>query len=178
MSYVFTTGREASRLPLRHQHPPQLRPYSEFHFGIPDLITHLIASFALRLGVIHRRISMPDEVLRTLVEVGAEGDADTAAHLDALSHVNGLGELAQHAFSNSNRISFPSHIINQQRKFVTAISAHDITFPQTDLQPFGDLDEDGIPGLVTQSVVDRFKPIEIDKQDRKMEFAIIFCAMN
>ena len=100
------------------------------------------------------------------------GDADARAERDLLAGVRpGLVDRVQNAVGHINSVFVARDARLQDREFVTAEAGDRVGVTHDRAQSVGDLDEELVADLVTQSVVDVFEAVEIDEVERKRAVA-------
>ena len=81
-------------------------------------------------------------------------------------------------FGNANRITGILDSIKENRKLIASKTRDGIDLAQAALQPSRKLDDQLISAAMSQTIVDVFEPIKIEKQNREEIVALAFAAFD
>ena len=127
---------------------------------------HLVTSFALTFGCVHRDVGRLDEVGRRLASSRAKGDADADVHLDiAVGDLHGHAQLVDKALRQPAGLVGLGGLLQQDCELVAAEAGGGVADSQRPDEALGDRDEYLVAGSVPEAVVDELEVVEVEKQN-------------
>ena len=132
----------------------------------------LVAGAAARLRPVHRRVRVAQHVLGALVARARQRDADADAgeHL-VPAHLDGRGQLLVDPLGDAGGVRLAVDVVEQHGELVAAQARQRVAGPQAALQPARGADQQLVAGLVSEAVVDRLEPIEVEVEHREQRIA-------
>src|SRR5690606_27007007 len=147
-------------------------PQAEFQFlallelGVQCFREELESSTATPLRLVHRKVRSLDYLLRVFAGTRIGGDADTRRGINlACPHVVLFGKHEHQLLRSRGRVLRLTQVLQADDEFVAAPATREIADTQVLRQPFPDLPQEFVTNVMTQRVVDRLEPVEVDEQD-------------
>src|SRR5581483_1296263 len=135
---------------------------------VHGLVENLVAGNAVRLGAVHRRIGVAQEVFRVLVTERAVRNADADGRKNLIPvQVEGLFEQLLNPLGHLTGFA-DSDFIEQDRELVAAEPRNRVAGPEAVFQAARDRDQQVIADHVPQTVVDDFEAVEIQEEDGEL----------
>ena len=142
-------------------------------------VKKLVASFAGILGTVHCRISIAQYVIGLVIFGRAQRNANAGRGKCFMSaQFKRPQQFFLDLFGNANRITGILDSIKENRKLIASKTRDGIDLAQAALQPSRKLDDQLISAAMSQTIVDVFEPIKIEKQNREEIVALAFAAFD
>ena len=123
----------------------------------------LVVVPAALLGPVHGRVRVLQQRHRVFTVAREQRDADARAHEQlSLGDHERFCEHGQDLLGHDARRRRPVHLGQQQRELVTAESSHGVVVANGLTESTTDEPKQLVPGRMTQAVVDRLEPIEVE----------------
>ena len=123
--------------------------------------------FAIRLGLVHRRIGQSDETAGICSMLLAQYNANTGPDSDhmVVANINRLGQFNQDPVHEVVTVINTFQVIDNDNKLITPNSGNRIMLAHSQCHSFGDLDQHGITCVMSEIVIDRLEAIQINITD-------------
>ncbi|MDP9394735.1 MAG: hypothetical protein M3Q27_11025 [Actinomycetota bacterium] len=119
------------------------------------------------LGLVHRRVRLPQQRLARVGGGVGAGDADAAGDVDGPGvQRERLGPDAGDPPDEVVETELPRGVLQQDRELVAAEARDGVLRPHGSDQPRHDRLQQLVPDVVPQRVVDVLEPVEVDEDDR------------
>jgi hypothetical protein len=131
-----------------------------------DLVEQLEAPAAGVLGLVHRGVRLPDEVLRAVREAGGDGDA--AAGRDEVlagGEPEGAAQLVERAARDEDRFRGIAEVVADHAELVAAEPCDRVARAQRARQPLAQCAQQLVARVMAAAVVDELELVEVEEQD-------------
>src|SRR5436309_8622649 len=136
---------------------------------VHSLVENLVAGFALRLGAIHRGVSVAQHVLWIIVPGRTQRDADTGRRKYFMTaEVEGRVQLFLYAYGHAGGLRRVGNAVEQDRKLVAAQTRNHVNFANAAFQSARHGDQQLVADRVAQTIVHVLETIQVKKQDREL----------
>ena len=160
---------------LQRQPQAVLQSQPLHHLSIHVFGEELEGIASLLFGAIHGRIGIFDQRLPVHSMFRENTDADATSHVEALIFNQEFsGHAVEDPVGGDGRFGNTLQGGQHDQEFVAAAAGHRIFFPDTPLEPFGNLLQEKIAERVSQRIVDDFEAVEIEKQN--CDFLVVLAA--
>ena len=130
------------------------------HVGVeaPDAIA------ARLLRGVHRQVGVPEQLLALDARLDRRQPDAPAQGERAPPDVHRCRQRAAHALGDGHALGDAAEVVEQEGELVPAEPRGGVAGAQAGLEPPGDGDEHGVPGVVAERVVDELEPVEVDQR--------------
>ena len=119
------------------------------------------------LGAVHRGVGVADQVLRLLLGVQTDRDADAGVGGRlAVGQVKRRRERLQHALGDGHRVLVVEDVLAQDHELVAAKAGQRLVAAEVVPDAVGDRRQQLIAGAVTEAVVDHLEAVQVEEQHR------------
>ena len=135
-------------------------------------VEHLVTRFAARLGVVHRRVGVPHDLVGIAVLAGAEGDADARRreHLAARDH-NRFAQRFLNAEGDDVCLLLVADRLQQNRELVAAEARQRVSVAQARLEAARHRDQHFVADEMAKAVVHHLEAVEVEIENRESSAA-------
>ena len=142
------------------------------------------------LRAVHRDLGLAQQVIRGGVDVPAHRDADARRDMDVLAfNAERKAECFEQSSGSGGCVVRLAHIVQKKQKLVpattgdlaVAFASDDVRFSQAMDEPLGDVSQKCVSRTVTETLVDLFEAIDIEKEHRdgaRLALALLECAAH
>ena len=120
------------------------------------------------LGAVHRDVRALEQHARLVAVLAGERDADAGGERDRhLGQVERLLEAGQQLAGDRARLDRRVQVGQADGELVAAETGHRVRAAQGGAQPFRDLTQQQVAGVVAERVVDVLEPVEVEQQQTR-----------
>ena len=148
--------------------PPQvgLEPQPLHDARVHRLIEDDVPLLAQRLGPIHRRVGVAEQVLGPLPVLRSQRDPDAPGREDLVSPQVERGlQVVANPLGHQHRIADVADVVGEDRELVAPEPRERVAPAHPLLEPPADRDQELIAGGMPQTVIDHLEAVEVEEQD-------------
>lgn len=139
--------------------------------GVHRRLEEAVAGAAQALGVVHRGVRVGQQRMGVLAVIRVDGDADAGGHqhLVAVHHHRPRDGFDQ-AVGHIGGVGWFHHFAEHD-EFVAAQARHRVLGAQGLADALGQVDQQGVAGMVAVGVVDRLESVQVEEQHGEIALA-------